>query len=94
MRSLGLVIVIGLAVSAGAATQAQAGGASSAHFGAAGVQATPLPTRGDRYRSDLIRLRTEYLCKRPPKAGALTAAEKARFQARLEALNRRYRIHG
>jgi hypothetical protein len=97
VRIAGFAVALGLALGSGGATHAQVLASqrpTAAHDGAVGVLASPAPGRSDRYRQDLVRLRTTFLCKRPAKAGALTAAEKAAFQARLEALNRRYGVHG
>jgi len=87
MRHAAIAVVIALAAWPAAAAQAPALGARAL--------ASPIPSRGDRYRQELVQLRTQYLCKRPAKEGALTTAEKAAYRARLDDLNRRYGMrHG
>jgi len=92
LRIAGLAAAMGLAVGAPAVAAVQT--LASPRPAGTHALASPAPGRSEHYRQDLVRLRTEFLCKRPPTAGALTAAEKAAFQARLEALKRRYGVRG
>ena len=94
VRIAGVALAMGLATASEGVAAAQPLASPRPAATQAGALASPAPGRSERYRQDLVRLRTQFMCKRPAKAGALTAAEKAAFQARLEALNRRYGVHG
>jgi hypothetical protein len=97
MKTAALALILVTAVGAAGATEAQvyaSDGPASAHYGASDAAAPRLPTPLERYRREVLQLRSEVVRVKARDGGELTAADKAQYQARLDALNRRYNTRG